>query len=362
MVNNTRTIENIWNMLRFLYDELRGKKFDDIDVSNISDMDNLYAIIICRWCDVIAKEGLYKEYVEVVDEELTSPKGQINVQQSIVMQTRARGTLICSYDELSEDIFINHILKGILQYISIDSNVDGAVRLEAKKTLMQFNGVSYIDVNYIKWKDVKYNNGNIRYKHLLEMIKNLIYERKLVKEGILDDDKRMYLLFKKQIFKWVRLQYGVEDTVSVIEMPFNLEIDPMFEVKVNKRQKLISIRTDDSALVLCIRLQDEKVINDSTVGKRHLIELVGALREFHKEYKIKPSACLIYVNTDKSKLNLQPITINNVNDFMIGEQTIDIHDYWRFITNKLSDCYKYFILRGKAKKNINIKTAGGNKK
>ena len=362
MINNSRTIENIWNMLKFLYDELRGKKFEDIDISNIANMDNLYAIVICRWCDIIAKEGLYKEYVEVVDVELTSPKGQINVQQSIVMQTRARGTLICSYDELSEDIFINHILKGILQYIAIDGNIDEAVRLEAKKTLMQFNGVSYVDVNYIKWKDIKYNNGNIRYKHLLEIIKNLIYERKLVKDGILDDDKRMYILFKKQIFKWIKLKYANEDTVDIIEQSFNPQIDPMFEIKVSKRQRLISIRTDDSALVLCIRLQDENMLKDSTIGKKHLFELVGALREFHKEYKIKPSACMIYVNTDRNKLNLQPITMNNVADFMIGEQTVDIHDYWRFIANKINDCYKYFILRGKAKKNINIKASGGNNK
>ena len=350
MVNNNRLVENTWNMLTYLYDELRGKKFKDFDITKVDNIDDLYALVICRWCSNIAREGLYKEYVTIEGEELTSPKGQIDIQQSVILQTRSRGTLVCNYDEFSDDVYLNRILKGMLQALLFDSEIAEWIRKELQKTMTLFNGVSYEDLNFVKWKTIKYDNSNIRYKHLIEVIRNLIGERKMVKQNLLDDNTRTYLLFKKQLFKWVKLQYGAEDTVEIFQMPFTLDNEPLFEYKINRVQKLIAIKTEDKALILCIRLQTELVLEDSTLGRKHMEELVEYMQEYCADNKIAASGCIIYVNTDKTKLNLQPITTNVIQGYMVGEQIVDLHDQWRFIANKINDCYKYFIQRSKNKK------------
>lgn len=347
MLNNSRTIENVLNMLKYLYSELNSKRFENLDITNISNIDNLYALVISHWASVIAKEGLYKEYVEVVNEELTSPKGQINIQQSIVMQTKSRGTLICSYDELSDNVYVNHILKGMLNSLLVDREICESIKIKIRKTMQMFNGVDSVDITKVHWKDIKYNNNNIRYKHLIELIHNTINERKLVKQGVLNDDTRVYLLFKKQLVLWMRQEYGVENDVSLFEQPFDLDIEPQFEVKLNKTQKLVVISTSERALLFCIRLQDELVLGDATVGKRHMFNLARCLREYAKKYKVKTLGCMLYVNVDRTKLNLQPMVINTVSDFVVGEQVVDIHDYWKFIANKVNEVYKAFILRGK---------------
>ena len=347
MLNNSRTIENVLNMLKYLYSELNSKRFESLDITNISNIDNLYALVISHWASVIAKEGLYKEYVEVANEELTSPKGQINIQQSIVMQTKSRGTLICSYDELSDNVYVNHILKGMLNSLLVDREICESIKIKIRKTMQMFNGVDSVDITKVHWKEIKYNNNNIRYKHLIELIHNTINERKLVKQGVLNDDTRVYLLFKKQLVLWMRQEYGVENAVSLFEQPFDLDIEPQFEVKLNKTQKLVVISTSERALLFCIRLQDELVLGDATVGKRHMFNLARCLREYAKKYKVKAIGCMLYVNVDRTKLNLQPMVINTVSDFVVGEQVVDIHDYWKFIANKVNEVYKAFILRGK---------------
>ena len=347
MLNNSRTIENVLNMLKYLYSELNSKRFESLDITNISNIDNLYALVISHWASVIAKEGLYKEYVEVANEELTSPKGQINIQQSIVMQTKSRGTLICSYDELSDNVYVNHILKGMLNSLLVDREICESIKIKIRKTMQMFNGVDSVDITKVHWKEIKYNNNNIRYKHLIELIHNTINERKLVKQGVLNDDTRVYLLFKKQLVLWMRQEYGVENAVSLFEQPFDLDIEPQFEVKLNKTQKLVVISTSERALLFCIRLQDELVLGDATVGKRHMFNLARCLREYAKKYKVKTLGCMLYVNVDRTKLNLQPMVINTVSDFVVGEQVVDIHDYWKFIANKVNEVYKAFILRGK---------------
>lgn len=350
MINNNRTIENAWNMMQYLYSELRTKRFKNIDISKVSTLDNLYALVISMWCQSLAREGLYKEYVEHENEELSSPRGQINIQESVLQQTFSRGTLICSYDELSEDTYLNQVLKGTLQYLLYDSSIEKVVKTEIQKTLQMFNGLGYVDINYVKWKTVRFNNSNIRYKHLIELCKTLITERRLEKKIGLDDNRRMYLMFKKQLVKYMKLKYGEEDTVEMFEQPYTLDSEIPFEKYLNKTQKMVAIKTETQALLILIRFQDEQMLQDSTLGRKRLYEIVKYAREYSKAYKIKTAGVILYINTNKNKLNLNPITVNSIDDYMVGESTIDIHDQWRFITNKVDDAYKFFIQRDKNKK------------
>lgn len=344
---NNRNVQNAWNMLQYLYDELRSKRFRAMNIDDIKTLDNLYALVITTWCASLAKEGLYKEYVTIEDEEMSSPRGQINVQESITRQTKSRGTLICSYDELSDDIYINHILKGTLQYFLYNDSIDQSVKNTIKKTMQLFNGVRYVDIQYVKWKDVKYNNSNIRYKHLLEICRTYLKEHELMKNYGYSDDERIYVLFKKQILKYLNITYGEEDKVELFEMPFTLKNEAKFETSIFKMQPMVAIKTETQALIIMIRLQDQQMIDDPKLSRIRLEEMVGYLREFKSDNKLKTAGTIMYVNTDSRKLNLQPITVNNVDGFMVGETTIDIYDQWKFITSKITDAYKYFIQREK---------------
>lgn len=341
-------VENTWQMLRYLYDELRTKRFNNFDITCLNNVDELYAAIISRWCESIAREGLYKEYIVIEDEELSSPKGQLNIQASISMNTRSRGTLICSYDELSGDIYINHILKGALLSIVADPNISKEVKLEAQKTLMLYNGVSFTDINNVKWKTVKFNNDTMRYKNIIDIIHNLTFEKKALAAGTLSENDRIYQLFKRQLFKWIKLNYGDEDTVEIFKMPFDPELEPQFELKINKVNKIIVIKTEEKALLISVKLQTKELLDDATLGRRHMEDLVLGLREYAKDNKVKVSGCIVYVNTDKTKINLQPIMMNVVNDYSVGIQVVDIHDRWNYVANKINDCYKIFIERSKS--------------
>ena len=350
---NDRNVENAWEMLKYLYHELRTKRFNAMDISKCSNLDDLYALVISTWCTALAKEGLYKEYVTVEDEELTSPRGQINIQETITRQSMKRGTIVCSYDELSEDVYLNHVLKGTLQYFLYNKSINKLVRLEIQKSMQLFNGVGCVDIKYVKWKDVKYNNSTIRYKHLLEMCKTYLDEHNLIRTDNYSDNDRLYVLFKRQITKYLNIKYGDEDIVEVFEMPFTLDNEPKFDKHMFKQQKMIAVRTEKEALVVMIRLQDDILMKEPKLPRMRIDEFVTYLREYKKNNKVKVSGIIIYVNTNPCKLNLQPITVNNVGDYMIGEVTVDIHDQWRFIENKIHDAYKFFIEREKNRNKAN---------
>jgi len=219
IINNNRAVQNGWSMLKYLYSELRSRRFNDVDVTSLESLDELYAVVITKWCENIAKEGLYKEYITIENEELSSPRGQINVQESIIQQSLTRGKLICSYDEFSEDIYMNHILKGSLQYLSLNKDFNRDLQTKIAKTMQLYNGVGYTDITNIKWKTIKYTNQNIRYKHLIEMCHTMVDEQRLKITTDMTDDDRLYLLFKKQLIKWYQKEYGDEDIVEIMLVP-----------------------------------------------------------------------------------------------------------------------------------------------
>lgn len=355
MINKNRTIENALSMLKYLYFEL--KKIDDIDIDGIETLDNLYALVLCHWCTALAKEGLYKEYVIVEDDELTSPRGQINIQATISQQTLQRGVVICTYDEFSDDVPMNRILKGTLQYFLYDPEICDIVKSKIQKTLMAYNGIGSVDIKYIKWKELKYDNGNLRYKHLLETCQNCLIEKQMEKTYGLDDNRRLYLLFKKQMLKYIQEKYGRKseddehgDIVITFNQPFTMDEEAPYEVRINKVQHMVAIETETTALVYLLRLEDTEMFNDPKLPRRRIEEVVSYLREYKAERNIaKVSGCLCYVNINRQRINYQQMTVNSIDNYLVGELTIDVHDLWKYIENKINEPFKFFIQRTKKK-------------
>jgi len=337
-----RNVTNAFEMLKFLYPEIKSKRFGAIDLTMCTTLKELYALVIATWCASIAKEGLYKEYVTHEQEEMVAPQGQIDVQQTIIQQTKIRGALICNYDELSDDIYLNHILKGALNYYLFNGDINSKIKVVIQKALQLFNGVRQVDLMSIKWKEVKFNNNTMRYKHLLEMCKNVVDENRIEKIAEYRENEKLYVLFKKQM-----LTYGDVDKVSKFEQPYTLDNEPEFEKKVFKSQPMIAIKTEKVALILLIRLQDELAEKDIKVVKQRQEEFVNYLREYKKENKVTVSGGMLYINTNPNNLNLKPMTTIVVDDYSVGEIVIDIYDQWRFIVNKINDVYKYYIAREK---------------
>ena len=355
MINKNRTIENALSMLKYLYFEL--KKIDDIDIDGIETLDNLYALVLCHWCTALAKEGLYKEYVIVEDDELTSPRGQINIQATISQQTLQRGVVICTYDELSDDVPMNRILKGTLQYFLYDPEICDIVKSKIQKTLMAYNGIGSVDIKYIKWKELKYDNGNLRYKHLLETCQNCLIEKQMEKTYGLDDNRRLYLLFKKQMLKYIQEKYGRKseddehgDIVIPFNQPFTMDEEAPYEVRINKVQHMVAIETETTALVYLLRLEDTEMFTDPKLPRRRIEEVVSYLSDNKAERNIaKVSGCLCYVNINRQRINYQQMTVNSIDNYLVGELTIDVHDLWKYIENKINEPFKFFIQRTKKK-------------
>ena len=111
-------------------------------MSLVKTIEDVYVITLCNVVNVIARRGLYKEYIRIEDSELISPKGRIDISKSVIKQTRLKGKLICSYDELSDNVLHNRIIKTVLLHMIYNKNVSKEFVYLIQKTLNNFNGLN----------------------------------------------------------------------------------------------------------------------------------------------------------------------------------------------------------------------------
>ena len=334
---NNRIIENTYKMLKYLYVEINSKRFCAVEIDKCNNLLELYALVISNWALSIAKEGLYKEYINIEGKEMTSPIGQIDIQENINRQTKIRGSIVCNYDELNEDIYINQVVKSVLYEINKE-DVNEYVRQYIKKTLQRFNGITVRELKYERLGSIKYTNSNIRYKNLINFCRSTLEENRINAS----DEDRGYIVFKKQLIKYIKSMYP-----DLIINSFQSEIDDdIIDKRVLKIDNIIVIRDEEKAILISVRLQDKDVKVDAKDIRNKQEYILRLAKQYYNENKLKTTGAIVYANMDIRKINIEPLTTTVYDGFMIIETVVDVFDHWRYIESKIAALVKAMNFKG----------------
>ena len=110
MTSENIPIQNIYYMLSYAYSNLKINDTiltESVDFKNIYD---LFARILINVVNTLIKRGFYKEYI-VKNEDTSTPKGKINLTDSIKRRTIISKKLNCQYDEFDKNVLFNQLLK-----------------------------------------------------------------------------------------------------------------------------------------------------------------------------------------------------------------------------------------------------------
>ena len=70
----------------------------------------MLAAILCKGVSVQIKRGLCRQYI-TKEEPLASPRGKLEIGESIKTQVLRKKQLVCAYDEFSVNAYTNRIIK-----------------------------------------------------------------------------------------------------------------------------------------------------------------------------------------------------------------------------------------------------------
>ena len=130
-------IKNIYYMLAYAFHSLREGAFRRLACEDFSNIDNLLAEIIIIGTTSLVKRGLLRDY-ETLTEQLSSPRGKINITATIKSSCWLNKKLDCSYDEYTENSEFNRIIKTTCSLLLHNKEVNSDRKKKIHKLMVYF--------------------------------------------------------------------------------------------------------------------------------------------------------------------------------------------------------------------------------
>lgn len=162
-------IANLYYLLSYAWDHrLSEAELVSVDADSCPDLNNLFARVLAAATHRLLRGGLDRSYLSI-EEETPRIRGRIDFSASEKKQTRTRGKLVCTYDELSPDVLHNRIVKATLRLLLSDTVVKLETRRALRKALDGFAEVGDLRVTAHHFHRVQLHRNNRSYRFLLHL-------------------------------------------------------------------------------------------------------------------------------------------------------------------------------------------------
>lgn len=344
---NPIPIKNIFYMLCYAWNVLEISHDIKVGEEDIDDSYNLLARVFTFGISKVIRSGFHRSYVEK-EEELSTLRGKINIQQSINGMTMQQKKLVCNYDEYSTNDIFNQILKYTMDSIIYDNSVDKNTRRELKKLSVFFDGIDSKPPTKENRIKLVFNRNNATYRLLIN-VAVMLYEGKLPNEEstnkLFEDffrEEQMPKVFELFILNFYAMKLSKEtykvhapkinwhfkDNAQVLLSDLFDEVvtegeDRRTDIVVENKEKHYQIIMDakyyQNMLVKAYMSEEENSIRTS-----HINQIRGYLTD--SDFQGKKIGALIYPKVTAAANQARPY-----DDFTIIIKTLNLADDWQNI-------------------------------
>lgn len=344
-------IKNILYMFSYIWDKAEVIDFALKDNNDDFDSPNILAKLFLENIKDILKIGLYREYKSHT-EELRGIKGKINFKESLNQLSFENAKAVCEYDNFDENNIINQIIKTTAYRLYKSNGVQEEYRKELNNILLYFNNVQIIDITD-KSFDINFNRNNY-YTYFTIMICKLIKDCTMLSEdngkykfvNILDDDKKMQVIFELFIYKFYEIELKAEYKVySQQRLNWNVEngqqdilpsmrMDTVLYGRYNNKTIIIDTKYYPDYLKKSFYSEEDK----KTMISGNLYQMNAYMNNINTNNELV--GMLLYPmpyneNEISEKYNIDVVSNGIVKKAILQIQTINLNDDWRKIKEEL---------------------------
>jgi len=237
-------IANIYYMFCYAWDRMREAQSIGLGGVESPDLPNLLARVLLASAGRLLRRGLDQGYQSRV-EDIGTVRGRIELYASHALRARRAPRLACEFDELTQNIHLNRVLKSSLLRLSRAPSLDQALAHELRLTARRFSHVGDLQLRRSDFSGIRLHRNNAFYDHILR-VAELAFDTLLPDPGgdgfrfvdVLRDERKMAGVFEA----FVRNFYRSEQTEFRVE-PLQILWDAQ-PVLVSEGDRLPSMRTD----------------------------------------------------------------------------------------------------------------------
>ena len=157
-------VRNVYYMLAYAFRALDERGWGDFEAEDFDNAADLCAAILCRGVGLQLKRGLGREYANRTG-ELSSPRGKIDLSESLRVRTLMRHQAVCTWAELSPDTGMNRILKSTMLLL-LRSDAARERKRGLRRLLAYFSEVGEADLAHVDW-GMRFDRTNRGYRMLM---------------------------------------------------------------------------------------------------------------------------------------------------------------------------------------------------
>lgn len=342
-------IKNLYYLLCYAWDVLPLSEVASAGSEKFDRIQDLLTKVLLNGIHYLIRRGFHREY-ETCEEELSNPRGKINLSDSIKRQSMVRRKLFCEYDEFTADVPFNRILKDTMVRLLHCKELDVSLKHELRKLVPLFSNIRRLEPTRRNLSVLKYNRNNQHYKLLMNLCELLYYEmmptecgRETEFRDFLREERRMAMLFEKFVRNFYRkelphseyfvhtplIQWDCDPDFQNIGLEFlpDMRTDLVVENIAERKQLIIDTKYYPQALRAGNYGAREKLIS----GNLYQIYTYAS----NSDYPGKVSAMLLYPTVER-ELNLQ----YRIGGHIIQVKTLNLGADWTEIHQRLIELVK----------------------
>jgi len=334
-------IANIYWMLAYAFQTLREKSYANLAAEPFDNIHSLFAAILERGISIEVKRGLLREYV-VHQDAVYSPRGKIDFAASL--KERHSRRLACSFDDFTENIVMNRILKTCLEkLIRLSSNLRHGQAEALRKLLHYFSRIEVIEVREIRWQAISWHRYNAAYAMLMHICQLLL-------QGLLQneasgrlhlaqwlDEQRMHRLYEKFILAYFKREHPALAARSP-QIYWALDVDEGCPEFLPAMQTDVVLSTGRQHLIIDAKYykratQRNPQYEKTTFHSHNLYQIYTYVKNMAAKYSdVDVNGLLLYA---KTKDNSAPDADYRMRGNMISIRSLDLAADWESIKRQL---------------------------
>lgn len=342
-------IKNIYCMLCYAFKNLESIAQVNSSAENFDNIQDLFSVILYKGISNQLKRGLNREYEEK-QEQLSTIRGKININETIKTNSLSEKKLICEYDEFSENSYFNKVLKSTCLLLLRKSDIKQENRKQLKKILIYFSDIEEIDLKRVEWSKISYHRNNVTYKMLI----NICY---LVVKGLLMttdrgelilnkylDDRQMHSLYEKFVLEYYRCHYP-ELKPTRINIDWNVEGEAGAIEFLPNMQTDITLFSNDKILIIDAKFYSHSIslhYDKISYLSNNLYQIFTYVKNKDVNNTGNVSGILLYAKTEDDILTKE--NTYNMSGNNISIKVLDLNQNWELIEEKLNNIASYVIL------------------
>ena len=339
-------VQNIYYMLSYAFRTLQAQEYQNLATEPFHNTADLCAAILSKGISGQLKRGLERDYIEQTN-ALSTPRGRIDSSSSLKTCSLLRRQLVCTYDDFSENSYMNRILKTTLMLL-MHANIAPKRKKDLRRVLLYFANVEMLDLQKIQWH-LRYHRNNQTYYMLISIcylvVKGLIQTNEDGTTRLMTylDDQRMCRLYEKFIFAYFQKEFP-QISVSSAQIAWALDdgMGPMLpimlsDVMLRYREKVLII--DAKYYTHILQTQYDR----QTWHSNNLYQIFAYVKNKDAEMVKEPrevSGMLLYAGTDE---NVQAHHTYQMSGNVICVRTLDLNCNFDKISAQLNQIVEEFF-------------------